>query len=262
VNIQIMKKNMSRIATILSIVSLLIASSSILLLYTNQINVSKESILVKQIPQNEQPLKIINSSIVSLYVPAVDSEGNGVPTKLTVQVIPGNGKILTNINNLLFWVDTQQSIQVAQAVAKNITKADISKVDIIYSIETNATIIEGPSAGAALTIATIAALENKPINTSVMITGTINPDGTIGPVGGILAKAKAAKDVGATLFLVPEGQGVQTTYVPKQQCEKIGPITFCTTEYIKQTVDTKKSIGIQVIEVSNIHEALKYFLIA
>ena len=67
----------------------------------------------------------------------------------------------------------------------------------------------GPSAGAALTIATIAALKHDSIRSDVVITGTINADGTIGQIGGVLEKAQAAKDIGAKLFLVPVGQGVR-----------------------------------------------------
>lgn len=203
----------------------------------------------------------ISYTSVLLKVPAVDNEGNGLITTLKVQAQSGQGRILTDINNLLFWVDTQYSIQVAQQVAQNITKINISNIDLIYTIETNASLIEGPSAGAALTVATIVALENKVVNESVIITGTISPDGRIGPVGEILAKAKASKDVGAKLFLVPKGQGTQTYYKPVQQCERIGVITYCTTEYKTEKINISKDVGIEVKEVSDVQDALKYFLV-
>lgn len=93
-----------------------------------------------------------------------------------------------------------------------------------------------------------------------MITGTINPDGSIGPVGGVLVKAEAAKGVGAKLFLVPVGQGVQTSYVPENQCRTIGRYQYCTTDYDSQEVNITSQAGIAVKEVSNISEALKYFI--
>jgi uncharacterized protein len=198
---------------------------------------------------------------VSMKVPAVDNDGNGIVTLLTVEARDGEGRVLADVNSILFWVDTQYSIRTAQRVAQRDTNVNISNIDIIYNIETNATLIEGPSAGASLTVATIAALENKSLNQSVMMTGTINPDGTIGAVGGIAEKAKAAKDVGATLFLVPEGQGTDTSYKPIENCTKYGSMTYCTTEYKKQTVDISKSVGIQVKEVSTVEEALKYILV-
>jgi len=93
-----------------------------------------------------------------------------------------------------------------------------------------------------------------------MITGTINHDGSIGTVGEIVAKAKAAKDIGITTFLVPFGQAVQTYYTPLRHCEKFGWVEYCTTEYKSEKVDVSKDVGIEVKEVSNIEEALKYFL--
>src|SRR3990170_6224392 len=133
-------------------------------------------------------IKVYPASYVSesmILLPAVDDEGNGLVTPLKVEVRAGNGRILTNIDKLLFWVDTQFSIRTAKSVAEDYTRINTSKFDLIYTIESSeATVIGGPSAGAALTVATIAALQNKSLNPNVMITGTIELDGSIGKVGG------------------------------------------------------------------------------
>jgi len=202
----------------------------------------------------------VSSLSISMKIPAVDSEGNGVVTRLKVEEKPGEGRVLVDINQLLFWIDTQESIRVAQRVAQNYTQLDLSKVDLIYAIEANASVIGGPSAGAALTIATIALLENKTLRQDVMITGTIEPDGSIGPVGGIIAKAEAAKEAGIKLFLVPEGQAVQTYFKPVEHCERFGPITYCRTEYKAERINVSEKVGIEVKEVENVGEALDYFL--
>jgi len=214
-----------------------------------------------QVNNSNQTFEVVNISKhnTTIIVPAVDNEGNGIPVSLSVEAIPGEGRTLVNINQILFWVDTQQSIRTARDVAQTITNMNLSKIDLIYSIETEANVIEGPSAGAALTIATISVLENKTLNKSVMITGTINPDGTIGPVGGILAKANAAKEVGATLFLVPEGQGIQTNYEPIETCKKLKSFTYCKIEYVPEKVPTSTASGVEVEEVGSIEDALKYF---
>jgi len=196
---------------------------------------------------------------VIMYIPAVDSQGNGVMAKLEVEVRPGHGRALANINQILFWVDTQHSIRTALRVAENYTHINLTNYDVIYSIYTNASIIEGPSAGAALTIATIAALTNKTLNPNVTITGTINHDGSIGPVGQVFSKGKAAKDFGMNTFLVPLGQSKQITYREIKHCDKYGFMTFCTTEIKPEKVDIAKELGIKVVEVQNIREALKYF---
>ena len=195
----------------------------------------------------------------SIRLPAVDEEGKGATTWLHVSVVPGKGRTLTDINNLLFWVDTQYSIQIAKAVAANQTKTNVSDIDIIYQIDTVAALVEGPSAGAALTIATMAALAGKEFPDNVLITGTINPDGTIGPVGGILEKAKATKGIGADVLLVPEGQSTEISFSMQKSCRLIGPITYCTEDVVPVQTDIETQAGIEVIEVSSIDEALKYF---
>ena len=200
-----------------------------------------------------------SASLSFINIPAVDQEGNGVITTLSVQIIPGYGRILTNIDKLLFWVDTQNSIRTARSVASDITGIDLSQYDMIYTIKANASVIEGPSAGAALTIATIAAIQGREINPRVMITGSINHDGTIGPVGEILPKAQVAKEMGAETLLVPLLQGRQVTYRTEKYCEQIGMTQICTMETRPITVDIANETGLEVIEVKDISQALEYF---
>ncbi|MBU3897132.1 MAG: hypothetical protein KJ697_04345 [Nanoarchaeota archaeon] len=191
---------------------------------------------------------------------AVNEKGEGMAIPIVVEVKYGSGKVLTDIDKLLFWIDTQQSMQIARDVAVNITKFDLSDYDLVYTIETNETgIVGGPSAGAALAIATIAALSNRTIRTDVMMTGTINEDGTIGPVGGILEKAKAARDIGAKIFIVPIGQGTELKLVPKESCIKTFGFLYCETKYQEETIDIAKNSGIAIIEVKYIEDAAKYF---
>lgn len=202
-----------------------------------------------------------NMTFATVIVPAVDQDGKGVATRLDVQVVPGSGKALVNIDKLLFWVDTQSSIRTARSVAENVMGINLSKTDIVYTITANASVVEGPSAGAALTVATIAALQGRQTNRSVMMTGTINQDGTIGPIGGVLEKAKAAKEIGAALFLVPAGQSVEVSYESRRHCEKVGWAEYCTIETVPSKKDVALETGIEVVEVDSITDALEYFLV-
>ena len=254
-----MKKQLTAIVLIaigLVIVGIAISNFPTETKITSVQNTSAQTETKSQLPSQSQTV----SRTITINIPAVDDQGHGVITKLKVQALSGEGRTLVNVDNLLFWVDTQFSIRTAKEVAQNITQINLSDVDLIYDIETNASVIEGESAGAALTVATVAAIQNKAVNQSVIITGTINPNGDIGPIGGVIAKAKAAKDVGASLFLVPEGQSIQVNYIPERKCEKIGPITYCTTDYKQEKIDISKDIGIDAKEVSDIQEALKYFI--
>ncbi len=198
-------------------------------------------------------------SSATIYVPALDNDGNGIALPLTVQKRTGYGETLIDINNLVFWFDTQQSIRTAREVAQNLSGADAGGISLVYMISANATLVGGPSAGAALAIATIAALGDRRLNSSIMITGTVNPDGTIGQVGGILEKAKAAKQAGAKLFLVPKGQGTESFLKPEEKCTETKRFAYCETRYKQITVGISETAGIQVKEVATIAEAEKYF---
>lgn len=68
---------------------------------------------------------------------------------------------------------------------------------------------DGPSAGALLTVSLVAAIRGDKLRDDVAMTGTINPDGTIGPVGGLPMKIEGAALNGKTLVLIPEGQNVE-----------------------------------------------------
>ncbi len=207
-------------------------------------------------PQNY--LNKTKSTIIK--VPAVDKDGNGVMATLSVETSSGVGRTLVDINQITFWTDTQNSIRIARYVAENLTGIDASNYDILYSIQANASAIEGPSAGAAMGVATVLELENKTSRNDVSITGTIDEYGNVGQVSGIVEKAKAAKEEGMNLFLVPKGQKMYTSYVQEKKCENYVFTTICRTETIPKTFDVEKQVGIEVIEVKNIQEALKYFI--
>lgn len=206
----------------------------------------------------------IGESSASAAIVAVSDSGTGVVGKATVEVRQGKGRVLFNTNPFVE-PDTQYSIETAKSVAESVTGLGLSDKDLIYSIETpQAKLVGGPSAGAALCIATIAAISGKNVRKDVAITGTIQPNGYIGQVGGILEKAQAAAEKGFKLFLVPKGQSTVVVY-ERKETEKKGPgFIFRRVYYEPRQIDLNEAMfeqyGMQVIEVSNIHEAMKIAL--
>lgn len=188
-----------------------------------------------------------------------DKEGRGVKGNVTVEIQPGKGRILVDTKPLQ-GIYTQDSERTAVKVAKDVTNFDFSNYDVIYTISTDdVTNVEGPSAGGAMTIATIAAIQGKTISPAFSMTGTIEEDHSIGKVGEILAKAKAAASDGVTVFLIPEGQRIQTQYIrnvktpaPGWRIETIEPVPVDIIKYAKE------NWGMNIYEVRNIEEALKY----
>jgi uncharacterized protein len=252
----VMRRNHSdkKLIAVCVIIGLLMGTSASYYYFT-------DSYTIAAAPQTNLTIKEPVYSRAQINLVAVDQDGNGISTPLIVEAKPGKGETLANIDKLLFWTDTQQSIQTAKSVAENVTGISASNYDITYSIESNATVVGGPSAGVALAIATIAALKNEKIRGDVIITGTINNDGTIGEIGGILEKATAAKQAGAMLLLVPKGQSQQTYLKPDESCITKGRFQFCETTYKSVTINIGKDAGISVLEVGDVAEAYKYFKI-
>lgn len=196
---------------------------------------------------------------VVTYLPAVDTAGNGVVGVLRTSIKPGSGGVALDVANVLSFLDTQQSAKTAADVAKKYAGIT-GEFDINYVMDVNASAVEGGSAGAAMAVSVVAALQNRSINSSVMITGTIEPDGSIGMVGSISEKAAAAKAAGATLLLVPEGQSYASELRRMRDCQKFGSYRYCEVNYAQEKKPLNIS-GIDVIEVGTLGEAAAHMVI-
>lgn len=199
--------------------------------------------------------------LASLKIPAVDGGGKGVLADLTVEIKPGTGKILTDIENLMFWADTQQSIRLAREATQKHTGANLSNYDLTYTITAPyAQLIGGQSAGAALAVATTAALKGRQIRQDITITGMIDEEGKILPVAGLKEKAEAAYSANITTFLIPAGQGDMETLEPVKECREAQRNGFyyrsCSITFQKARLS---SVGPKVYEVGDLREALDYF---
>ena len=65
---------------------------------------------------------------------------------------------------------------------------------------------DGPSAGAVMAVGFLAVLRGDPIIRGIALTGTLESDGRVGPVGGIPDKVRAAAREHYRVVLVPQGQ--------------------------------------------------------
>lgn len=97
----------------------------------------------------------------------------------------------------------KDSVFNAASVIRKITDKDIKDYDIHVNVIGGGN-IDGPSAGAAITVCIISALLNKPIRQDIAITGEISLRGKIKPVGGIFEKVYGARRKGVKLVIVPK----------------------------------------------------------
>jgi PDZ domain-containing protein len=82
----------------------------------------------------------------------------------------------------------------------------VEEADVDFTIDFNLADIGGPSAGLMFSLAVVDKLSPGELNGGDFIagTGTIEANGEVGPIGGIPYKMAAAREAGATTFLVPE----------------------------------------------------------
>ncbi|MBL4937477.1 Lon family ATP-dependent protease [Clostridium sp. YIM B02515] len=97
----------------------------------------------------------------------------------------------------------KDSVFNAASVIRKITDKDIKDYDIHVNVIGGGN-IDGPSAGAAITVCIISALLNKPIRQDIAITGEISLRGNVKPVGGIFEKVYGARRKGIKLVVVPK----------------------------------------------------------
>lgn len=201
---------------------------------------------------------------VTMLAPAVAETGNGyvgVLTHINATMQNGSGNVYV-VTSPLTQVDMQGSAHLAVDVASQLVARDgidASKYDFSFVVNADSPVVGGPSAGAVMTTAAIALLEGWNISDDVIMTGMINPDGSIGPVGGILEKGEAAAQAGAEFFLIPKGQGI--VYQTVTETKKIGGFTQIVQRRVPVNVSDYlgSKYGIEVIEAEDINDALLYF---
>lgn len=183
---------------------------------------------------------------------------------MNIEVSIHEGTGLTLVNTAIpTGVDFQSSFKIAVDVAENYLHTDFSNTDIIFSITANEDddlqTVDGHSAGAAMAVLLISSLQEKKLNDDVIITGTINPDMSIGQVGGISEKADAAGKHEAGIFLVPNKQGI--IFVEECTESKTGNFVYksCSSEAKPLSPITEEKHGMKTVEVSTIKDALLYF---
>jgi len=101
---------------------------------------------------------------------------------------------------------------------------------------------DGPSAGAAMTLAIYSVLTNKPVNNKVAMTGEINLTKQVTAIGGLDAKLNGAKKAGVTKALIPRENEED---LEKMRREGVSP----------------EDDNFEVVLVDNIYDVFKHALV-
>ena len=129
------------------------------------------------------------------------------------------GKQVGDTVNLTFKRGDQEMTQPTQLIASNDGRAiigfvpnpsppDTIKFQFPFDVQIDSGQIGGPSAGLAFTLSLLDTLTPGDLTGGVEVaaTGTIDPSGNVGPIGGLKQKTIAVLRTGAKAFLVPTSE--------------------------------------------------------
>jgi uncharacterized protein len=175
-----------------------------LALLQSKINSQEQHTLLTH--DNAKRVRISHNSL------AVINGGKGIVFPIEVEIIDsGTGAISVDVSNTQFEATFQNAVRTAATVASTYTGKSIYDKDIIVRItdsrlKNEQSTIDGNSAGALISGMIVAGLTDKGLNKEILVTGSINPNGTVGMIANLEEKTLAATEVGSKVLLVPLAQ--------------------------------------------------------
>jgi predicted S18 family serine protease len=157
----------------------------------------------------------------------------------------------TNIDSSTF-----ESIQDAIYFAESLTGKN---GNYLISYDLNSGSVSGHSTGASIATAAIALLNEKTLNNTAIVTGSIGRQGNFLKTGGIPIKVFTAGKLGYKKMVIPEGQSMIQVY------EKHNPDSFSSHKYyiikeINLQDYAKNNFAMELIEATHLENVLGDFM--
>lgn len=194
--------------------------------------------------QGTRTIRISEVHAVAVYTRGEKQNATGGTTVVTVRVQPNESRF-ASVGLLEEFVggagdQWKASSWIAAFVASE-AAGEESLSDREYVVKVRGH-IDGPSAGMLLAASMLACLRGDTVLQDVTVTGTVNPDGTIGPVDGIIQKLKGAKDAGLKRFGYPAG------------CRMARDLH---TDKLVDVEEFARQIGIEAVEIADLPDAYR-----
>ncbi len=183
---------------------------------------------------------------ITIHALAVSSNNTGSIINITITAVkPGSGYVYVASSPLPTAESGTflSSSQIAALVATYLANQPFNEYNFLINVEPTTLEIGGPSASGYMTVGMWALITNHTLNPDVVMTGMILPDGSIGPVGGLPTKIRAAAQEGYEVVLIPYGQQIYQT----------------STGQVINLINYGKSLGVDVIPVLDVRQAIYYF---
>ena len=183
------------------------------------------SVLLVGVVHAQGSQKIIGST--SLYIFGVTNSSNGtlvgVPALLNLTITNGTGEVFLG-STPLTQTDTQAQAVLSANLACQLLNVNCDNYNFYYYITSASVEVGGPSAGSAFTMAAMSILSGKPLNKNVAMTGTANPDGSVGIVGDVSQKSEAAANQHIKTFLYPSTDSISSAALSYDEAHGETPI--------------------------------------
>jgi ATP-dependent Lon protease len=145
---------------------------------------------------------------------------------LTIEAVqvPGKGAVIrtgTLGDVMKESIDAARTVVRSRAARLGIKNEVFEKTDIHIHVPEGATPKDGPSAGAAMTVAMVSALTGIPVRGDVAMTGEITLRGEVLPIGGLKEKLLAAHRGGIKTVLIPEQNVKDLAEIPDNVKNKL-----------------------------------------
>jgi predicted S18 family serine protease len=157
------------------------------------------------------------------HLPAVDSSGAGLVVAVDLEFADGDGELFVDLEGIEVRHDLQRALREATQTATRLTGTSLAGTATHVTFgrpDADVLALRGKSWEAGLTVALVAALRGESLSSDALLTGVVDDEGAMLPVGGIAAKARAVRAFGGTELIVPAGEatgvdvrGVQVTEV-------------------------------------------------
>ncbi|MEM3555462.1 MAG: S16 family serine protease [Candidatus Micrarchaeia archaeon] len=148
---------------------------------------------------------IVDAKTASMPVPAVVLLEGGELVHIEVEIREGEGIVYVATSPLV-GAQTQTSARTAFKVAGKLAGVNTKNYDVLVRLHDYGTAksVDGPSGGLAMTLLMLSILENKTLRQDLTATGTIEQDGSVGEVGEVGKKTRAAVLGGMKVILIPK----------------------------------------------------------
>ena len=121
--------------------------------------------------------------------------------------------------------------------------------DFGFTVDIDSGSVGGPSAGLAFTLAILDQLTEGELTggSQIAVTGTVSASGEVGPVGGVLQKTAAVRDLKADVFIVPAKLGEAELELIE---ERAGPdLRIIPVDNLEEAIDALEGLGGEVAAI-------------